>query len=188
MLLEPNKLIVDYQKLSEEFSIPIYKIKAIEEVEGSGLGYDPKTGRILIQFEPNWFKKYTKILIPNGVDIQSIEYKAFSKAFWKNPDAAMKSTSWGSMQVMGFHYESFGFKCVGDFVDYMKQGRENQIRAGLMFIRSNEKLYQALLDGNYKVFARIYNGKFYYFRKYDKKLEVADEKYIVLFPPGKQAA
>jgi len=172
--------MVDYKKLSKEFSIPVPDIKAFVEVEGSGRGFDAKTGKILIQFEPNWFKKFTRIIIKNGVEIQVKEWLAFSKAFYKNPNEAMRSTSWGCMQVMGFHYEAFNFKCVGDFVDFMKVSEENQVRAGLMFIRSNKKLYQAVLVRDYTTTARIYNGKLFYIRGYHKKLELAVEKYVLM--------
>lgn len=71
----------NYQLLALDFGLPISSIKAIDEVESSGEGFDPETRKIKIQFEPSWFKKLAKILISNGVENQAKEWIAFNKAF-----------------------------------------------------------------------------------------------------------
>lgn len=172
--------MINYKKLSEEFGISISSIKAFREVEASGLGYDPVTGKIKIQFEPSWFKRFTKLVISNGVEEQVKEWKAFNLAFSKNPDKAMQSTSWGSMQVMGFNYRVCGFNSVGDFVDFMKKSEYNQVWAGLAFIRSNKKLFRALQIKDWVTVASIYNGPLYYVKGYHKKLSTAEIKYRII--------
>ena len=86
-------------------------------VETGGYGFDQKTGKILIQFEPLWFKKLAPkapngIWASNKVSVQSKEWIAFNDAFAKDKEAAMKATSIGLPQIMGFHYDKLGFKTV----------------------------------------------------------------------------
>jgi hypothetical protein len=172
----------DIKKLSEEFKMPISRIYAIMEVESSGIGFAKDTGKIIIQFEPSWFKRKSPYT-PSGkwslnkVDVQVNEWIAFNDAFYKNPNTAMESTSIGIMQVMGFHYKLLGFKTVGSMWDYAKVSEYNQMRLGLLFIKSNLKMYNAFVNGEWKVAAKFYNGEKYYIHKYDLKLENADKKY-----------
>ena len=172
--------MVDYKKLSEQFKIAISSIKAFVEVESSGEGFDPKTNKIKIQFEPSWFKRFTKIIVANGVENQEKEWKAFNIAFAKNPDKAMQSTSWGSMQVMGFNFKACGFKTVDEFVDFVKESEHNQVWVGLAFIRSNKTLFRALSIRDWVTVAKIYNGPLYYIKGYHKKLATAEIKHRVI--------
>jgi len=47
----------DFIELSKEFGLSFAQIKAVDSVESGGKGFDPKTGKIIIQFEPRWFKR-----------------------------------------------------------------------------------------------------------------------------------
>jgi len=172
--------MVNYKKLSEEFGIEISSIKAFVEVESSGEGFDSETKKIKIQFEPGWFKKFTKLLINNGVESQEKEWKAFNLAFSKNPDKAMQSTSWGCMQVLGLHFKACGFSSVGSFVDFMKESEQNQVWAGLAFIRSNKTLFRALSIRDWTTVAKLYNGPLYYIKGYHKKLATAEIKHRIM--------
>lgn len=168
----------DYLRLSKAFNIPVKNIKTIVKVESGGHGFDATTGKILIQFEPAWFKK--KAEDPkhgewelNKVDVQTKEWQAFNSAFIIDREAAMESTSWGMMQVMGFHWKNLGFKSIGEFVDYMKVSEANQIDVALRFIKLNKKLYDALVANEWATVALYYNGKNYKDFKYDTRLEAA---------------
>ena len=160
----------EYQELSVEFGIPDINIKKIVAVESGGLGFSKETGKIIIQFEPSWFKRKSPYT-PSGkwslnkVEKQAEEWKAFNDAFLKNPNAAMESTSIGLMQVMGFHYKLLGFKTVGEMWDYAKESEVNQLRLGLMFIKTNKKMYNAIVTGDWDTFAYFYNGEQY--KKFD---------------------
>src|SRR5690348_10415690 len=88
-------------------------LQAVINVESSGHGFSSVTGKIIIQFEPSWFKrKYedwkthqaNHTWQNNGVEDQTNEWKAFNDAFYISSDAAMQATSIGMMQVMGFHW------------------------------------------------------------------------------------
>lgn len=172
------------RELAKIFGYELAVILAVETVEGAGKGFDQATGKILIQFEPKWFEKYTDTWINNGVRPQPEEWQAFNQAFKINPDAAMLSTSIGSMQVMGFNFKRAGYGCVGDFYDACKDpvtGLYNQLKAGLNFIRTNAKLHAAALAKDWRTFAYYYNGPKYedhdYHLKLDKYYKSFQKKY-----------
>ena len=151
-------------------------------VETGGYGFDQKTGKILIQFEPVWFKKLAPktpngIWATNKVSVQSKEWEAFNDAFKRNSTAAMESCSIGRMQVMGEHWRRLGFKSVGEMWDFAKKSEANQLWLGLKFIQTDTSLFLALLKKDWKEVARRYNGKNYWILGYDKKLERAEKKF-----------
>lgn len=173
----------EIEQLSVEFGVQTSRIQAIKQVESGGIGFDEVTGKIIIQFEPVWFRKKSPYTPSgkwslNGVERQSQEWIAFSDAFAKNPNAAMEATSIGIMQVMGFHWKLLGFKSVGQMWDYAKKSEYNQLRLSLLFIRSNKKMFKALINADWKTVAYYYNGEKYYVLKYDVKLANAEKKYL----------
>lgn len=152
--------------LACENNIEYAALKAFIEVESGGTGFDSVTGKIIIQFEPSWFKKKapyapTGAWSLNKVERQSKEWVAFNDAFKKNPNAAMESTSIGLMQVMGFHYKMLGFKTVGEMWDFAKVSEKNQVELGIRFIKATPNLYKALKEKNWHLVASLYNGAAY---------------------------
>ena len=169
-------------QLALEFKVPVTALKAVIAVESGGKGFDKNTGKIIIQFEPRWFKRkapYTPsgLWSLNKVERQQQEWKAFNNAFTLNANAAMESTSIGLMQVMGFHYKLLGFTTVGIMWDFAKQSEKNQVWLGLKFIQSNKKLYKAMQLGDWDTFAYYYNGPNYKQYNYHIKLKEAVEAY-----------
>lgn len=164
-----------------EFGLEYAKVKAVIDVESGGIGFASDTGKIILQFEPSWYRRkapYTPSgkWSQNGVERQSQEWIAFNDAFSKNANAAMESTSIGLMQVMGFHYKLLGFKTVGEMWDYAKVSEENQLRLGMRFIKSNEKMFNALKTGDWRTFSYYYNGSAYEKFNYHNRLESAYKK------------
>ena len=171
--------------LCKEHPIDTAALLAIISVETPGQGFDSKTGKILIQFEPVWFRREAPyapsgLWSVNKVDVQSKEWLAFNDAFRKNPIAAMESTSIGLGQIMGFHYKRIGYKSVGDMWDDAKKGIKKQIEQIVKFIQTDGKLQSAIEHHNWTDVAEIYNGKGFreiavkYHRvPYDKALEDA---------------
>ena len=96
------------KEVAKNFGIEPAMFLAFIEVESGGKGFDDATGKIIIQFEPVWFKRKAPYA-PSGawsvnkVDVQAKEWIAFNDAFKINPTAAMESTSIGLPQIMGFH-------------------------------------------------------------------------------------
>lgn len=130
---------------------------AFIKVETGGAGFF-SDGRLKIAFEPHIFRKKTGLIVENGIDVPSKEWKAFSTAFNLNPNAAMESTSIGLPQIMGYHYKILGYKTVGAMWDDFKAGEENQVLALIRFIEYDLKLKRAMLSKNYEAIANIYNG------------------------------
>lgn len=153
-------------------------LNAVIKVESGGIGFAKDTGKIIIQFEPSWFKRKSPYTPSgkwslNGVERQSQEWIAFNDAFKLNPNAAMESTSIGLMQVMGFHYKSLGFKTVGEMWDYAKISEANQLDLAIKFIKLNPKLDKALKEKDWATFAYYYNGSQYKKFNYDTRLAAA---------------
>lgn len=168
------------KELAKKYRIPEDNVRKVIAVESGGFGFDKQTGKILIQFEPSWFKrlflKWNNNLNTwqnNKVENQNQEWTAFNDAFSKNPTAAMESTSLGIPQIMGFHWKKLGFTSVGAFWDYMKISEENQLDTMLRFIALNAKMYAALQTSNWEIFAYYYNGTQYKKFNYAERLKKA---------------
>jgi len=170
----------DIQIIANQYNIPTDNVRKVIAVESGGYGFDKVTGKILIQFEPSWFKRlfprwanFAGLWASNGVERQPQEWKAFNDAFSKNPTAAMESTSIGLPQIMGFHWKKLGFNSVGDFWDYMKVSELNQLKMMLKFISLNPKMYKALQVGDWETFSYFYNGAQYKKFNYAERLRKA---------------
>lgn len=141
-------------------------LRAFIDVESSGLGFDPATGKIIIQFEPVWFRRHEPFA-PSGawsinkVERQAKEWAAFNDAWSIDPESAMKSTSIGMGQVMGFHFERLGYKTVGEMWDDAKRGEERQIHQMAEFINTDRKLWTAIRTKDWHTVALRYNGAKY---------------------------
>ena len=141
-------------------------LQAFIKVESGGKGFDSKTGKILIQFEPAWFKKMANFAPSgawsvNGVERQAKEWEAFNNAFAIDREAAMKATSIGLPQIMGFHWKRLGYANVGAMWDDFKVSEENQIKALEKFIMTDARLLKAFEQKDWHMMAYIYNGSGY---------------------------
>ncbi|MDH6354746.1 hypothetical protein M2132_001075 [Dysgonomonas sp. PH5-45] len=141
-------------------------LKAFVDVESSGQGFDLRTGKIMIQFEPAWFRKKapyapTGMWSVNKVEKQAKEWIAFNDAFAINPNAAMESTSIGLGQIMGFNYKMLGYNSVGEMWDDAKSGLDKQVYQMCKYIEALPKLQKALKEKNWHLVATYYNGAGY---------------------------
>lgn len=140
-------------------------LKAFIEVESGGKGFTD-SGKLIIQFEPAWFRKKapfapTGLWSVNKVDIQSKEWEAFNNAFAIDSNAAMLSTSIGLPQIMGFHWARLGYSSVGAMWDDFKSGIKSQIEALIKFIETDGRLQAAINNKDWHMIAYIYNGSGY---------------------------
>lgn len=140
---------------------------AIVNVESGKAGYLPDR-RPQILFEYGTFHTQT-----NGIYDQSnpnvsapgfgtypggaAEYGLLAQAYALNPEAALKSTSWGIAQVMGFNYQAAGYDTVEAFVQDSCASEGAQLRAFQRFLLVNG-IADALASQNWQVVARKYNG------------------------------
>lgn len=180
------------KQMAAEFGIDWKLIKTVLAIESAGSGFDSKTGKIKIQFEPHIFhrelglKKITSslkliagtlyrvvvgnITIENKVDVQSKEWTAFEAALKINEDAAYKATSWGLGQICGFNHIASGYKTAKEMVDSFKASEYNQLKGMMNFIKYHPKMFAALKVMDWDTFARYYNGPAYKKFSYDTKL------------------
>ncbi len=91
------------------------------------------------------------------VDSQQKEWDAFRKAFAIEPGAAIKSTSIGAPQVMGYNYKKLGYETPEQMFVSMNDPI-GQVEVLHRFVETNPKLKKALQSHDFKTAARIYNG------------------------------
>lgn len=141
-------------------------LAAFVEVESGGKGFDETTGRIIIQFEPSWFRKFEPYAPSgawnvNGVEQQAKEWIAFNDAWKISPQSAMLATSIGLGQIMGFHWKRLGYSSVGEMWDDAKSGEDRQIYQMAEFIRTDPTLIDAIKRKDWHTIAVRYNGAGY---------------------------
>lgn len=174
----------DYEEAAKLLNCEIAMIKAITRKEAHGEGFF-KNGKIKILFEGHQFykrinnanelsKKYPNIVYKKWVKKYylkgELEYNRFNVAFMINPDAAMKSTSWGMFQIMGFNHKDAGYNTVNDMVDDYKKGEKEQLLSFCRFC-INTGLDTYIRNKDFKGYAYNYNGALYYINQYDTILE-----------------
>jgi hypothetical protein len=188
--MDLNKLLneSDYTSAATFLNVPVAAIKAIAEVESRGAGFF-ENGKPKILFEAHIFGKYTnhkfdlshpnlsspkwnKALYFGGLK----EYDRLNAAVALDEVAALKSTSWGKFQIMGFNHLICGYDDVITFVtdQYISEG--NQLMSFVKFVKGN-RLDESIRSKNWAKFASKYNGPAYKQNLYDAKIASAYKKY-----------
>lgn len=93
--------------------------------------------------------------------LQSNEWDVFNYARSVHQEAAMRSISMGSAQIMGFHFKSVGYDNVADmFNDYntLEIGEYNQLMGFFSYITNNPTLLEDVRNKNWNGIASAYNG------------------------------
>jgi hypothetical protein len=160
---------------------------AVLQVETGGCGFFPDR-RPQILFEHRTFQKLTAGRFDREApDLSNSghnygagganQYLRLERAIALDRDAALKSTSWGIGQVMGYNAESVGFRNVQEMVTAMVASEDDQLRAMAGFIIHN-RLQHALAANDFPSFARGYNGKDYASNNYDTQLAAAQARFV----------
>jgi hypothetical protein len=166
-------------------------IWAVVTVETRGFGFLPDR-RPQILFERHIFRRETggfydashpNISNPEagGYIGGGNEYHRLQQAMLLNQEAALKSTSWGIAQIMGFNFGLAGYASVAAMVQDLIQDENRQLDAMANFIKANN-LARALAAPNWAEFARGYNGKNYAKNRYDTRLATAFAKAQLVQP------
>lgn len=183
-LLTPAEKDFLITEKAHEQNIEPAVLKAIIDVESSGSGFyglgNPHEGKCKVRFEPDYFAKFTGLhpfFLPRSLDLQEAKKipeftgrLAYEKALLHSPASAIKSTSFGLGQIMGFNFSKAGYSSLIEFKDSMEESEYKQLEALISFIVSDEALLKASQDKDFASIARIYNGAHYAERAYDKKL------------------
>jgi hypothetical protein len=185
----------DLQTVAKDLGVELAVIKAVNEVESSGQGFLGGKPKILFEGHIFWrrLKEHgldPKSLVPDNENILysrwtrehyfggAREHERLDKAKKIHENAALESASWGLFQIMGYHWETLGYKSVKDFVMLMNKSEGEQLKAFGRFILVNN-LTKYLKSRDWANFARRYNGPGYKENKYDEKLERAYNKYKI---------
>ena len=114
------------------------------------------------------------------LDIYSDRVSAYLRlieAYRLDPDAALRSCSWGKFQVMGDNFAACGSASVVEFVDAMCTSEYEQLKLLAGFIQNKPRLWTAVKTKDWAVIALNYNGAGYKTFSYDTKLKAAYEKF-----------
>lgn len=191
----------DLKDFAQKHQLELAAVKAVNEVESSGKGF-LVDGKPKILFEGHIFWNQLKergfnpslisnpanadVLYPKWTKTHYIggprEYDRLEKAANLLPDtkvrdAALASASWGSYQIMGFHFKKLGYASVKEFVDQMYIHERNQLDSFGRYITAFGCITH-LKAKNWAKFANCYNGPLYAQNKYDIKLEAAYRKHL----------
>lgn len=178
----------DHIKAATILGVETAAIKAIAEVESRGSGF-LSSGKPKILFEGHWFSTFTQGKFDQGNP--TISYKKWVKNFYLgnekeytrlnaalalDKEAALKSTSWGKFQIMGFNYKHCGYGTVEDFVKDMHKSESFHLLAFVKLMKSM-KWDVDVRAKNWAGFAKKYNGPGYKSNAYDVKLKQAYDAY-----------
>lgn len=189
--------MIDYKKASDSLGVEEASIKAIASVESSGNGFitdsqGNKIPKILFErhvmfrrlrdFTPIKSKemaaKYPDIVNEKSGGYKGglAEHERLQRAVLIDRTTALESASWGSFQLMGYHWSNLGYSSIQAFVNamYTEQG---QLDAFVKFIKADNRLVKALKEKDWTNFARIFNGPEYKTNNYHIKMKDAYEKF-----------
>ena len=162
---------------------------AVLNVETRGCGFLPDR-RPLILFERHVFSRETNRQFDTShPDISNrtaggygaggaAQYERLQRALALDRKAALRSTSWGIGQVMGFNAKIAGYADVEEMVTAMTVSESQQL-LGMAGEITHNKLDRALRAHDWSAFARGYNGPKYAKNSYDTRLAAAHQKYTL---------
>lgn len=175
---------LDFEKAAQRIGCEAAVIKAVTDVESRGSGFHPN-GSVVILFEGHIFSRYTQgrfdkthptISYPKWTKKFYLggirEYERFNAALALDREAALKSTSYGLFQVMGFNFAKCGFAGVESFYTAMCESEGAQLQAFVQYIKA-VSLDDELRNKEWAKFACGYNGPRYAENQYDAKLSRA---------------
>lgn len=178
-------------RILEDLRIDRATLWAVLSVETQGFGFLPDR-RPQILFERHVFYRMTDgefaVSYPDlcnpaagGYAGGAGEYARLERAMALNREAALKSTSWGIAQIMGFNHAAAGLATVDELVAAMVEGENLQLQAMAGFIK-NGHLDKALQARDWRSFACGYNGSGYEKNQYHTRLELAHASAAVKAP------
>ncbi|WP_175904833.1 N-acetylmuramidase domain-containing protein [Burkholderia seminalis] len=196
---DPKHLaLADLERAARTLDVPLACVRAVNEVESRGAGFLPD-GRPVILFERHvfWKRLQARGIDPvpfaarqpdivsrtrGGYRGSAAEYTRLAAAEAIDAGAAWESASWGSFQVMGYHWERLGYACIDEFVAWMESGEARHLDAFVRYIAADDALRRALGARQWAAFARAYNGPDYAANLYDVKLARAYDRYAPMRP------
>jgi hypothetical protein len=173
---------------TDQLGVKAPALWAVLTVETSGCGFLP-SGKPKILFERHWFSRLTSGRYDSqDADVSNpiqggygtggeFQYNRLGRAIALDRAAALKSTSWGLGQVMGFNATKVGFANVNALVSASQESEDGQLGAMAAFI-AQANIAKHLKSGDWAAFAYSYNGTDFQKNKYDEKLALAHQRYL----------
>lgn len=149
--------VADFDQAARDLEVDVSVIRALWKVEAAGRPFR-KDGSLERRFEPHHMKPpqgdWRKSMALSLSDREA----AFSRAYSRDPDAALRATSWGGPQIMGFNAEAAGYSSAAAMVEAMSHSEGEQLTAFVRLVKS-WGLAAALGAHDWHRFATRYNGK-----------------------------
>ncbi|MGH8028051.1 MAG: N-acetylmuramidase family protein [Pseudoxanthomonas sp.] len=187
-MAKPKLNDADFARGASALEVDVPSIKAVFEVEAP-LGGFLDDGQVTILFERHKFSQFTKGRYdrshphisnpePGGYGpAGQHQHDRLAEAVALDRDAALKATSWGKPQIMGFNHALAGFPNLQAFITAMHHSEGAQLDAFVNFIRNQPLLLSALRAKNWSRFAARYNGPAYAKHDYHGRLAKAYRKH-----------
>lgn len=193
-LFTESKSIIDRQVFDDcakRLGVDSACIKAFAEVESSGNGF-LRSGKPKIQYERHWAYKLLKRKGLNADGISRFmpdlvhphpgaylsdegDWLKFDVMAMIDRDVAIQCCSWGTFQVMGFHYDRLGFPNTEEFLIAVSENANKHLDLLSTFILTDLALHNALKRKDFPTVASIYNGPKH--DAYDVKMEAAYKRH-----------
>jgi hypothetical protein len=141
---------------AETYGLPVETALAVFAVE-SGTAYDPRTGLVIIRFEPAVFRRKTGQSIAYSRGGQHHEWQNLTRAYAVDPEAALWSTSYGLPQLMGFNWQVTGHASLAATVLAFQDSCVAQVAGFFGFVEHND-LVRFIKNTAWREFTRRYNG------------------------------
>ncbi|BAL27487.1 N-acetylmuramidase domain-containing protein [Azoarcus sp. KH32C] len=176
-----------FEGAAEKLGIRAAELWTVVGVETSGCGYLADR-RPTILFERHVFSKETKRRFDaKHGDISnrhaggygaagSHQYERLASAISLDRQAALRSTSWGIGQVMGYNAAMAGYADAEEMIEAMSASETAQFDALAAFIRA-AKLDGVLRTHDWGRFAAGYNGPNYRINNYDTRLAATFQRF-----------
>jgi hypothetical protein len=129
-------------------------------------------GRIVMNFSKPTFARLSGNIVTGDT-----RWKWLASAYACGSVAALSSSAWGIGQIMGFNYQTVGFRSVWDMVDSMRTRPLSQVDAAVNFILANPDLAELFRVRSFRGISRFYNGPNYAAGGYHLTLRQATYKY-----------
>lgn len=155
----------DYEAAAERLGCDVPAIRAVWEVEAAGRHF-LADGSVIRRFEPHHFPRELWAQIgfqpregeaPWRAGLRLSSESMFQAATGFDMDAAIRASSWGAPQIMGFNCEDAGFDSPRAMVEHMARGAPEHLGAFVQLIEG-WGIASALRGHDWAGFARRYNG------------------------------
>lgn len=143
-------------RAADKLGCEIAALRAVWDVEASGRGF-LKDGSLVRRFEPHKMPGATTGW-RDSLKIGAGRRDALLReAYARAPDAALRATSWGAPQIMGFNAHEADYPSALEMVMAMADDEAEHVAAFVRLVR-RWGIDAALRAHDWLAFARVYNG------------------------------